>query len=105
MTAKNKVRVNSVDPADVLDAAAILYGLNAMKVRAKQLAFVAVVSQSNGYKLGLAELNCSGYAPLHGIFFTTLDAARLEASKRNAELGLNPDEAFNIVTSSMVSRR
>jgi hypothetical protein len=65
----------------------------------KTYAFVAVIDE--GYKLGVAVKNETGYNPISGKTFRTHDEAKQWADGLNEHIGLSKDEALNIVGSTM----
>jgi hypothetical protein len=66
----------------------------------KRYAFAAVV-EKGGYQLGVAVANESGYHPISGKTFDRYEEAKLWARELNAHIGLSPDEALDIVGSTM----
>jgi len=65
----------------------------------KVYAFVAVIN--DGYRLGIAVANESGYSPLHGKTFDHYDEAKRWATALNQHIGLSQDAALDIIGSTM----
>lgn len=76
-----------------------------MKRGERPLAFTAVLARGapgGSYSLGIAEENRAGYTPWDKDgTFETYEEAMAMAHKKNKEMGLTPERAFEIVASSM----
>jgi hypothetical protein len=70
----------------------------------KTYAFVPVV-EKNGWALGVAVLNEPGYSPIGGLSWARREDAKHWADGMNEHIGLSPDQALDIVCSTMGKRR
>jgi hypothetical protein len=74
----------------------------------KVYAFVAVLAPGRGetYQLGIAVANEAGYhpVPLHWAHADTMEEMQAEATRLNAEMGLDEGRAALIVASSMCAQ-
>ena len=69
----------------------------------KAYAYVAVVK--DGYGLGIAVKDESGYNPISGKSFDSYEEAKQWADGLNEHIGLSKDAALDIVGSSMFGRQ
>jgi hypothetical protein len=83
--------------------AAIIDQKVAGEFHGKVYAFAPVIE--NGYRLGVAVANESGYSPIAGKTFERYDEACQWANELNEHIGLSKDEALDIVGSTMGGSR
>ncbi|WP_336794177.1 hypothetical protein [Gordonia malaquae] len=64
----------------------------------------SMVDSDGTYKVVVSTRNVPGYAPWNS-GWPTAEAARAYADEHNAKLGLTPDQAREIIASSMAAQR
>lgn len=81
--------------------------LKAKAVKAGEWAFVAVIGENFGARLGVAIANESGYVPIpeHWAHADDLDDLEEHAQTLNAQEGIGPRTAALIMVSTMGGRR
>jgi hypothetical protein len=79
--------------------AAIIDQVVAGEFAGKTYAFVAIIHE--GYKLGVAVANESGYSPIGGKMFDSFDEAKTWAKGLNEHIGLSAEQVAHIIISTM----